>query len=185
MFADTAVRGDVLFTENGMSGDAIFRLSARVREGDELCLDFLPDFGTEEVVSLLKKKAEKNPQMRAEDMLRCVVHGAVGRAALRRCNIAPDSPAHDILPKLAYLAGMLTFYPVKVTGTEGFANAQVTKGGVPLSELDSELMSRKAEGLYFAGELLDIDGECGGYNLQWAFSSGAVVADAIAERFGK
>lgn len=185
VFADTAVRGDVLFTESGLSGDAIFRLSARVREGDELCLDFLPDFGTEEVVSLLQKKAEKNPRMRAEDLLRCVVHGAVGRAALRRCNIAPDSPAHDIFPKLAYLAGMLTFYPVKVTGTEGFANAQVTKGGVPLSELDSELMSRRAEGLYFAGELLDIDGECGGYNLQWAFSSGAVVADAIAERFGK
>ena len=64
----------------------------------------------------------------------------------------------------------------------GFDYAQVTKGGVPLREVDGDLMSRKAEGLYLLGELLNVDGECGGYNLQWAFSSGAVAAASVAGR---
>lgn len=182
IFSQSATRGDVLFTDSGVSGDAVFRLSAHVREGDELHINFLPDFGESEVVALLREKAENYPQMRAEDLLRGVVHGAIGRVALRRCNIAPDARATDVFSKLPYLAGMLSFYSVKITGTEGFENAQVTKGGVPLNELDETLMSRKTEGLYIIGELLDIDGDCGGYNLQWAFSSGAVAADAIARR---
>ena len=64
----------------------------------------------------------------------------------------------------------------------GFDNAQVTKGGVYMRELDEGLMSLKVENLYFGGELINVDGECGGYNLQWAFSSGAVVANSISER---
>ena len=71
-----------------------------------------------------------------------------------------------------------------MTGSAGFDSAQVTKGGVPLSELNSDLMSKKVRGLYLAGELVNVDGECGGYNLQWAFSSGAVIARAIAKEAG-
>lgn len=174
-----SVRGDVLFTEAGLSGDAVFRLSAFAREGDELDIDFLPGFGEGEVLELLRNKAGRYPDMRAEDLLRGVAHGAVGRAALRRCSVQPDKRAGSLAQKVSALARILKKYTVKIEGTEGFANAQVTKGGVRLNELHENLMSKKAEGLYIVGELADIDGECGGYNLQWAFSSGAVAADAI------
>lgn len=176
------LRGDVLFTDTGISGDAVFRLSAFVREGDTVGIDFLPDFDGREIAALLREKAERYPAMRAEDLLRCVVHGAVGRVILRRCGVGPDERAASLAKKISALTSAIKGYAVKIVGTEGFANAQVTKGGVPLVELDESLMSRKADGLYIVGELADIDGECGGYNLQWAFSSGAVAAAAIRGR---
>ena len=176
------LRGDVLFTDTGISGDAVFRLSAFVREGDTVGIDFLPDFDGREIAALLREKAERYPAMRAEDLLRCVVHGAVGRVMLRRCGVGPDERAASLAKKISALTSAIKGYAVKIVGTEGFANAQVTKGGVPLVELDESLMSRKADGLYIVGELADIDGECGGYNLQWAFSSGAVAAAAIRGR---
>ena len=69
-----------------------------------------------------------------------------------------------------------------MTGTLGFDYAQVTRGGVPTEETDERLMSRLCPELYFTGEILNVDGECGGYNLQWAFPSAECVAAAIAER---
>lgn len=180
-FADARTRGDVLFTDSGVSGDAIFRISAFVREGDELSINFLPDIGGADLIAALRAKAERYPQMCAEDLLRGIVHSSVGKAALRRCNIALGERAEDVVQKLPYLAGTLQFFTVKVTGTDGFANAQVTKGGVFMEELTERLESKKAKGLFIVGELCDVDGECGGYNLQWAFSSGACAADTIAE----
>lgn len=180
-FADTRTRGDVLFTDSGVSGDAVFRISAFVREGDELAVNFLPDIGSADLMAALRAKAERYPQMRAEDLLRGIVHSSVGKAVLRHCNIALDERAEAIVQKLPYLGGRLQFFPIRVTGTDGFANAQVTKGGVPMGELTDRLESKKAKGLFVVGELCDVDGECGGYNLQWAFSSGACAADAIAE----
>ena len=70
--------------------------------------------------------------------------------------------------------------PIK--GSVGFDYAQVTKGGVPTSEIDENFESKKAKGLYLSGELLDVDGECGGYNLHFAFASARTVADAINEK---
>ena len=73
-------------------------------------------------------------------------------------------------------------FPLTVTGTLGFDYAQVTKGGIPLEETDENLQSKFADGLYFAGEILDVDGRCGGFNLQWAYSSAKAVANAIIEK---
>ena len=70
-------------------------------------------------------------------------------------------------------------FPLVVTGTLGFDYAQVTKGGIPVTETDENLQSKLVQDLYFAGEILDVDGQCGGFNLQWAYSSANVVARAI------
>ena len=70
-------------------------------------------------------------------------------------------------------------FTLKVTGTAGFDYAQVTKGGIRLSEVSADMQSKKCPGLYFAGEILDVDGQCGGYNLQWAFSSALTAAESI------
>ena len=75
-------------------------------------------------------------------------------------------------------------FTLPVVGSLGFDYAQVTKGGVPLVEVDEDLQSRNAEGLYFAGEILDVDGECGGFNLQWAYTSAMLCAEAIARKYG-
>jgi predicted Rossmann fold flavoprotein len=84
------------------------------------------------------------------------------------------------------LAQLLTALPFEVTGTEGFDRAMVTRGGVSLTEVDPKtLESRKGEGLFFAGEVLDLDGPCGGYNLQWAFSSGALAGRSAASFTGR
>lgn len=79
----------------------------------------------------------------------------------------------------AEIARRVKEFTLSVTGSLGFDYAQVTKGGIPLSETDENFQSKLAKGLYFAGEILDVDGECGGYNLQWAYSSARVVAAAL------
>lgn len=176
---DVCLRGDLLFTDYGVSGDVIFRLSAFCREGDVLSVDFLPDCAPSAVAAAIRSKAERYPQMRGEDLLRGIVNSAVGKCLAKYSANAPFSQDRGLADRLA---ACVKDFRLPVVGSLGFDYAQVTKGGVPLGEVDDDLMSRRAEGLYLLGELLDVDGECGGYNLQWAFSCGAVAASAVAGR---
>lgn len=176
---DICLRGDLLFTDYGVSGDVIFRLSAFCREGDVLSVDFLPDCTPSAVAAAIRGKAERYPQMRGEDLLRGIVNSAVGKCLAKYSANAPFSQDRGLADRLA---ACVKDFRLPVVGSLGFDYAQVTKGGVPLGEVDDDLMSRRAEGLYLLGELLDVDGECGGYNLQWAFSCGAVAASAVAGR---
>ena len=150
-------RGDVLFTESGISGDLAFRASSYAREGDIAVIDFLPDVSAERLAALP-----------GEDALLCVVHNGLARVLERE--------AHGDGVRLLQL---VKAFPLPITGTLGFDYAQVTKGGVPLKETDEHLMSRFQKGLYFAGEILNVDGECGGYNLHWAFASAHAVAEGV------
>ena len=93
----------------------------------------------------------------------------MGRAVLKRAN-SKDAKA---------IASVVKGFTLTVTGSLGYDYAQVTKGGIPLNEVNQNLESKTTNGLYFTGEILDVDGECGGYNLQWAYSSAKVVAGAI------
>lgn len=154
-----ACRGDVLFTESGVSGDAVFRASSYAEPGDTLWLDFLPDVSR----NLLQTAVGEG-----EDGLLCVVPNGLGRHLFKRA--AADR---------ARLLSLLKAFPLKVTGTLGFDYAQATRGGIPLAETDEGLQSLYCGGLYFAGEILNVDGECGGYNLHWAFASAHVVAEAL------
>ena len=82
-------------------------------------------------------------------------------------------------------AKLVKAFPLAVTGSLGFDYAQVTKGGVPMTEVDERLQSKFAQGLYFAGEMLDVDGQCGGFNLQWAYSSACAVYNALLSKIEK
>lgn len=168
-------RGDVIFTDYGVSGDAIFRLSAflsdRAEKGDVvLSLAFLPEVQEAELVRILENK-QKSGVFPEGELLCGILNNQLGRAVMRRCDPNPKSVA----------AGIKNF-TLRVSGTLGFDYAQVTKGGIRLTETDATLQSRLVKGLYFAGEILDVDGECGGYNLQWAYTSARLVADALNER---
>lgn len=165
-------RGDVIFTDYGVSGNAIFQLSAYTADlqGVELSLEFLPDI-TEEIIvkNLAERKRAGTP---AGELLSGTLHNQLGRAVIARTQSADEKE----------IAHQLKNFTLNVTGSLGFDYAQVTKGGVKMSEITDELESKLVKNLFFAGEVLDVDGDCGGYNLQWAFTSGMAAADAILKR---
>ena len=169
-----AVVGDIMFTDYGVSGDAIFRLSAFIASKKEatLSIDFLPSVDTQTLIRALQNKKTAFPNTADSERLCGIVNNQVGRAIMKTVAGASDEK----------VAKAVKEFTLQVKGSLGFDYAQVTKGGIPLDEVDERLQSKKAKGLYFAGEILDIDGECGGFNLQWAYSSACVVAKAIAEK---
>ena len=168
-----SLRGDIIFTDYGVSGDAVFRISAFIADAVEskkvsLSVDFLPDLSKERIEQMIAQKRSAFPDLAQSELLFGIVNNQIGRAIVKRAN-----------GELGLLAKLVKAFPLAVTGSLGFDYAQVTKGGIPLSETDENLQSRFAKGLYLAGEILDIDGECGGFNLQWAFSSAMQVAETI------
>ena len=165
-------KGDVIFTDYGVSGDAVFRISAfvcdKIEQNITLSLDLMPDCGTEKLVSVLCERTA-NKAIPAGEILCGILPNTLGRAVIKRTgNQNPVAVAQTIKN-----------FMLKVTGTAGFDYAQVTKGGIRLSEVSADMQSKKCPGLYFAGEILDVDGQCGGYNLQWAFSSALTAAESI------
>ncbi len=169
-----SLRGDVIFTDYGVSGDAVFRVSAFVadRRDVRLSIDFLPDYTEEETYAAMQKKQAALPALAIEESLSGIVNNQIGRAVWRTVARGDMRAA----------ARAVKAFPLLVTGTLGFDYAQVTKGGIPLAETDENLQSTHVDNLYFAGEILDVDGECGGYNLQWAYASACTVAAAIEEK---
>ena len=163
--------GDIIFTDYGVSGDAAFFLSAYLTDQKEgtatLCLDLLPSVEQDELEEILRKKRQSGT-LANEEILCGILNNQIGRCVVKRAG-----------GDLQKIVSLVKNFPLQVKGTLGFDYAQVTKGGVPLFEVDENLQSKKVKGLYFAGEILDVDGECGGYNLQWAFSSAGVVANAL------
>ena len=163
-------RGDVIFTDYGISGNAVFLLSSAVADKTDVTvhIEFLPDVGAEEIVRDIKSKQKLGyPQ---SELLSGTLHNQLGRAIIKRaCGSAED------------IAKAVKDFTLPVKGTLGFDYAQVTRGGVDCSLVDRNLESKVCKDLYFAGEYLDVDGDCGGYNLLWAFASGVRVANKIAE----
>ena len=110
-----------------------------------------------------------------------IVNKKINRLLLKLAGIREAERAKEVSSAaFARLQGLYLGLETAVTGTNGFDRAQVCAGGVECSEVTQHLMSKRQPGLYFAGEILDIDGFCGGYNLQWAWSSGTVAGRAAA-----
>jgi predicted Rossmann fold flavoprotein len=159
--------GDIIFTDYGVSGDLVFRLSAFGREG-EMQIDLLPSVDKEELIKTLTTKKERGVYPKGE-LLSGILNNQVGRAVIKR--VGEEDPTR--------FAECVKNFTLNISGSLGFDYAQVTKGGVHLHEVTENMESKKHKGLYFTGEILDVDGECGGYNLQWAFSSAMTVATRI------
>lgn len=167
-----SVRGDVIFTDYGVSGNAIFYLSACIadKQNAVISLEFLPGFSAEQIESNLAARIAAG--CNKSELLSGTLHNQIGRAVIRR---AGAESANEIVKTLKN-------FTLPVTGTLGFDYAQVTKGGINMDEITDELESKLVKNMFFAGEILDVDGDCGGYNLQWAFTSGIAAADAILKR---
>ena len=183
--ADT---GELQLTENGVSGIPAFQVSRyaglALREGRTVTvsLDFLPEFTPEEKKSLLADLSRSGRGLR--EALEGLVPSRLAEAVCRAAGTKETMPCYALKGKeKKALTSCLTGWKLTVAGTGGYDAAQVTAGGVSLEEIDPASMeSRICPGLYLAGELLDVDGICGGYNLQWAWSTGFLAGKAAAER---
>lgn len=173
--------GELLFTETGVSGPAAFDVSRAVSEaGDakmELEIDFLRDYTAAEVLAHLQNRARTAPELPASELLTGSVHNRLGRMLIKYADVEAAAPLSALSEReLRTVAAACKRFKLPVRGTEGFANAQVTAGGIRTSEFDPRtLESRLCPRLFACGEVLDIDGDCGGYNLQWAWSSGVLA----------
>lgn len=181
----TCEKGDLLFTEFGVSGNAVFQLSgfAVSAKRPVLSVEFMPEFSEFDLITSLCAKLKNAPYLTAEDLLTGYVNKQLGRAIVRASGVNLNEKCTK--SHVNAVVRCLKDFRLPVLGTLGFNYAQVTKGGVRLYECDSlTLESKKVEGLFITGEMLDVDGDCGGYNLQWAFSSAYVACQTISKRLG-
>lgn len=167
-------RGELLFTDYGISGIPVFQISRyavrAVREGCRVrcLLDLMPDMTKEELTALLEMRQKSCPYKNLQELL-------VGLVPEKMIPITAPSPC-----TIARIAENLKKWAVEVKDGHSMGQAQICSGGVSTGELTENMESRKIPGLYFAGEVVDVDGPCGGYNLQWAWSSGAVAGRSAA-----
>jgi len=173
-------RGELQFIETGVSGPAVFDLSRAAATGGKglrLAADFLRDYDEAVLLALLKQRRETLPGLPAGDMLTGIVHNRLGKMLVRYAALNANAPLRELDDgALGKLVSACKDFRLPVQGTEGFDKAQVTAGGVKTSGFNPEtLESWFVPGLFACGEVLDIDGDCGGYNLQWAWASGRLA----------
>ena len=164
-----------LFTHRGLSGPAILQASSYWKPGDTVTVDFLPD---REPGWLLALKRE-SPRITLRTVLRERLPQRLADILAERIDIASElGNAPD--KKLADAERRLSAWTFTPNGSEGYAKAEVTVGGIATSELSSKTMeARRVSGLYAVGEAVDVTGWLGGYNFQWAWASGKAAGEAI------
>ncbi len=167
--------GEIQFTDYGLSGPVIFEVSRDACYGAGLwCarLDFLPDISCEGLLALLTKRTNTN--LPAEELLTGILHNRLGKVLTRAAGVRDKKLARELTQEeLKAVCLAVKKFEISLDEPMGMDSAQVTAGGVYTREFDEKTMESKLiPGLYACGEVLDIDGDCGGYNLQWAWSSG-------------
>ena len=135
----------------------------------------MPEKTLDEIAEFILGKFTNNHYISINDTLIGIINKQIGNALIKTLGELKKDR------KSAYkIASAIKNFKLEVKGTLGFDNAQVTKGGIPFYEIDEKTMqSKKCKGAYIVGEMLDVDGDCGGYNLQWAYSSASVAVDGV------
>lgn len=173
--------GEVLFKDFGVSGIAVFNMSSEIARGklkigSNLTIDFMPEYSVGEVESLLRKRGN----VRVGELLTGTFHSKVVDRILWASGVNPDDLAQ---PKISAIARTIKTYTLKIEGLGDSSLSQVMSGGLNIREFDHNLMSMKSKNAFAIGEALDVDGDCGGYNLQWAWTSAKVVAEYIRKQY--
>jgi predicted Rossmann fold flavoprotein len=181
-----ARRGSLLFTHFGLSGPVALDISRHVSghlrsQSLRLECNFLPNVKATELDVQLRQQAEKEGKKQIISLVPELVPRRLAELLLHEAGLSPDKKAAELnSPNRASLVKAIKQFLVPLTGTRGFAKAEVTAGGVSLNEIDSSTMqSKMAPGLFFAGEVLDLDGPIGGYNFQAAFSTGWLAGNSV------
>lgn len=178
--------GEVIFGERGISGICVMNLSAGMRgkeiKGVALSLDLLESFSPSQLLEYLEELCLSQPELPAGELLAGAINIRVGQEVIKRGGIPLSAPLSRLTrDQLRRTAEGVKAFRLPVSGTLGWDDAQVTAGGIPLSQVDPETMeSRICPGIYITGELLNVDGDCGGYNLHWAWTTGLLAGRALA-----
>lgn len=175
--------GEIQLTDYGVSGIPVFQVSRYASqllyEKKEVTavLDFMPDFTTEQTEAFLKARAKTRPEKPAEMFLIGLFHKKLSDLWVRQSGVPRDKAAGELSEEeIKTFVRLIKNFRARVTSSNSYEQAQVCCGGIDTAEVDENtLESRYVPGLYFAGEILDVDGMCGGYNLQWAWASGYVA----------
>jgi predicted Rossmann fold flavoprotein len=179
-------RGSFLFTHFGLSGPSVLDISRHITAladptSAQLVCDFLPGLSADELDQQLRQAASADGKRQVAAMLGERLPRRLVEALLLRAGVSPELRGAELSKSArAAIASACKRKQVSLTGTRGFAKAEVTAGGVALDEIDSRTMQSKlVPGLYFAGEILDLDGPIGGYNFQAAFSTGTLAGRSV------
>lgn len=181
--------GEILFTDYGVSGPPIMQISGAASrllyQGKKavLSLDLVPELEPKKLYFLLKSRAYAHPERTLEEFFVGMLPKRLGQCAMKAVALGPLSQkASELADRdLQELSSQLKDWRLTVTDTNGFRNAQVTAGGASVEEFDPQtLESKMVPGLFACGEVLDVDGDCGGFNLQWAWSSGRLAGISAA-----
>ena len=177
--------GEIQFTEHGISGIPVFQLSGGANQllaqGWKLRaeLDFFPGYEEDTYERLCRGRLEQADWGTVEMFFTGMLHKKIMQVCIREAGLSPEQEAAGAdREKLRRVFALCRKLPFTVTGSHPFDSAQVCRGGVSMKEVDGQLQSRHSPGLYLAGELLHVDGRCGGYNLQWAWASGHIAGSA-------
>lgn len=182
-----AIQGEVQFTDYGLSGIPIMQLSRLVSANPKarftIQLDCLPQISEADLCRFLETEAKRDGTKSAGTLLLGILPQALGNALLLACHIQKDTPSRALQAKAWHaLARKIKSYTFQISGVRGFDFAQVTAGGADCAAFDPQTMRAKPyPNLYVCGETLNVDGGCGGYNLQWAWSSGRAAGEAVVK----
>lgn len=178
--------GEVLFTDYGLSGPPIFQISCQLKKGNKysVSLDLMPDINKKDLFDFLKKRCEILKYYTMEDYFTGVLNKKLGFIICKKSGIEKLSAKICNIDNttISNMTNLIKNFELDITGTNGFKNAQVTAGGAVTNEFNEKTMESKIlKGLYCAGEILDIYGDCGGHNLQWAWASGYLAGISVVK----
>lgn len=168
--------GEVQFSDGALSGICIFNLSAKaamyINKG-EISLDTAPGLSKNELFALIKNTAKIRGLLPCDELLTGIYHKRIGQAMLKKAGISFSKACGDISDKeISMLCNIAKDYRYPIKSVSDWSLAQITCGGIPGNEVTDTLESSKVKGLFLCGEILNIQGKCGGYNLDWAWKSG-------------
>lgn len=183
--------GEILFTDYGLSGPPILQLSGEAAKSlshnkkTVISLDLMPEKSADEIKNTIKFLIRSNPDMPLEFFFSGMLNKQIGKIIVKAAGLGKLSRRADSLSaeEITDVSALIKCWDFEISGHTGWRDAQVTAGGIKTSEFfPSTMESRFVPGLYAAGEILDIYGDCGGFNLQWAWSSGYLAGKSAAER---
>lgn len=186
---ENEIKGDVLFTKYGVSGFAILDISQyavyplSLYQDVQIAINLFPEMNRNEVLAMCESLFKSLPNEKAQNLLTGIVSNKLAPVLLDINKIDKESKAKDINAKqIRGLVNTLINWRFKITDTQGFKHAEASGGGIRTDEVDNKTYeSKKCQGLYLAGEVLDIVGNRGGYNLQFAWASGYLVGKSLSK----
>jgi hypothetical protein len=190
-YRDHSCEGEIQFNKDGVSGYPVMCISRFIgfdeldKRLSDIKLDFTPYMSEEELTYEIRNRFSRNPRATVESALLGLCNEKILSIVISYSRIYGDTVVDKLDDEdIANLVYNFKYFSINVTGTKGFDSSQVTAGGVSLQDIDTNTMeSKTCKDLFFTGEVLDVDGICGGYNLTWAYTSADIAANEILKRY--